>query len=171
MYIFILPWYNMKRFLTLSLIAILFSATQLLYATDFEVVPASTWNQTTLGNTVDCVAGTKPGTDWACTKIQGKTVRDRYNKVANNSSLGDQFATGIFSWNWVLEYIVYIVKFISEAGILVGAWMIIVAWYKYASAVFTGQTPSMKDVGNAIKWVLVIIFAYAIIRALTAAFL
>lgn len=169
MYIFILPWYNMKRFLSLILIAVLFVSSHLVYATDFEVVPAASQNSEQLWDTVDCVAGTK----WCSANYSGKTVRDRYNNVAKdkNTTLWDQFATGIFSWDGILEYIVYIVKFISEWGILVGALMIIRAWYKYASAVFTGATPNMKDVTNAIVWVLIVIFSYAIVRALTAAFL
>ena len=81
----------MKRFVSLYLITIFFASTQLLYATNFEIVPASTKTSEELGNTVDCVAGaTGCGKD-----IKGKTVRDRYNNVSKNekTSLGDQFAT------------------------------------------------------------------------------
>jgi VIT1/CCC1 family predicted Fe2+/Mn2+ transporter len=49
--------------------------------------------------------------------------------------------------------------------------MIIYAGYKYASAVFSGKSPSFSMVKDAIIGVLVIIFSYAIIKALSAAFL
>lgn len=139
--------------------------------TDFSIIPESKEQEP--GKAVDCVAG--KGED--CKK---GTVRDRYNAQAekydgtkdkNKRDIGACFATGIFSWNCVIDYIVYGIRFLSEVGILVGAGMIIYAGYKYATAVFSGKSPGNDMVKNAIIGVLVIIFSYAIVKILTAAFL
>lgn len=147
------------------------------YAAEFEVIPeANTNNKANLWNTVDCVAWT---TDKNCDVSGTKwSVRDRYNKVVDSSEkwgykndVGAQFATWIFSWDGVLSYFVYIVRFISQIGLVIGAGMIIYTGYKYASAVFSGKSPSMSMITIAIEGILVIVFSYAIMRALTAAFL
>lgn len=143
------------------------------YAAEFEVIPEANKDTASLGNTVDCVAGTS--NDPKCKKW---SVRDRYNKVVDSSGswgykddVGAQFATWIFSWDGVLSYFVYIVRFISQIGLVIGAGMIIYTGYKYASAVFSGKSPSMSMITTAIEGILVIVFSYAIMRALTAAFL
>lgn len=149
------------------------------YATDFEVIPeATTNNKANLWNTVDCVAGTEKDPSKCQTSWTKWSVRDRYNKVVDSSSnwgykndVGAQFATWIFSWDGVLSYFVYIVRFISQIGLVIGAGMIIYTGYKYASAVFSGKSPSMSMITTAIEGILVIVFSYAIMRALTAAFL
>lgn len=150
------------------------------YAADFEVIPeATTDNQKNLWNTVDCVAGTEKDSTKCKTSGTNWSVRDRYNKIVDTSTkqwwykddVGAQFATWIFSWDGVLSYFVYIVRFISQIGLVIGAGMIIYTGYKYASAVFSGKSPSMSMVTTAIEGILVIIFSYAIMRALTAAFL
>ncbi len=161
----------MKKGILLLLACTMSIAPLMTFATDFEVIPEA--NSKNLGGEVDCVAWT---TTTGCA-TKGKTVRDRYNnqsKIYDNARKPDlwaSFATGIFSRNSVLEYIIYIVKFISEIGLVIGAGMIIYAGYKYASAVFSGKSPSFSMVKDAIIGVLVIIFSYAIIKALSAAFL
>ncbi len=136
------------------------------YAADFEIIPATKTNN--LGQDVDCVAGSNTGVE-----CQKWTVWDRYNKKtkAYSGDLGAQFATGIFSRDGVLDYVVYIIRFISQMGLVIGAWMIIYTGYKYASAVFSGKTPSTDMIRNALGGILVVIFSYAIIRILTSAFL
>lgn len=144
------------------------------FADSLEIIPTAK-DPAELGNQVDCVG-------WDISKCKtstkpGKTVRDRYN-VQSNSYCGwnkvdlwGAFATGIMSWECIIEYIVYIIKFISQVWLLVWVVMIIYAGYKYATAVFTGKTPSSDIIKDAIIWVLVVIFAYAIIKVLTAMFL
>mgnify|MGYP003426113770 FL=1 len=51
-------------------------------------------------------------------------------------SVGDQLASGIMSRDTLLDYLVYLIRFISQIGILIGAVQIIIAGYKYAVAVF-----------------------------------
>lgn len=151
----------------LTLCSFLFSHTLIpTYAADFEVIPeAKTNNQNTLGEKVEYVGGSS-GSKW--------TVRDRYNKTATKTYSWDlwaQFATGIFSRDGVLDYVVYIVRFISQMALVIGAGMIIYTGYKYASAVFTGKSPSNDMIKDAIIGILIVIFSYAIMRAINAAFL
>jgi hypothetical protein len=82
-------------------------------------------------------------------------------------------ATGIMSWKTILDYIVYLVRFLSQIGLVIGALMIIYAGYQYATYIFTGKgtTEGKKAIQYAITGVLVIIFAYAIMRLFTALFL
>ena len=76
-------------------------------------------------------------------------------------------------WSTLLTYLAYLIRFLSEAGLFVGACFIIYAGYIYASNVFTGKDPSAGKtaITNAIIGVIVITFSYAIMKAITAAFL
>jgi hypothetical protein len=51
--------------------------------------------------------------------------------------------------------------------------MIIYAWYIYASSAFNGSDASWgkKAITNAIIWILVIVFSYAIMKLITSAFI
>ncbi|HCB52035.1 TPA: hypothetical protein DEP21_05755 [Patescibacteria group bacterium] len=82
-------------------------------------------------------------------------------------------ASGIFTWSTLLDYLVYLIRFMSQAGLFVGACFIIYAGYIYASHVFTGKSVSdgNKAITNAIVGVVIITFSYAIMKAVTAAFL
>ena len=151
------------------------------FADSLEIIPTAK-DPTNLWKEVDCVAGTTyvdaNKVIQNCPGVTSKsTVRDRYNKQWDKYCWGSKvdlwgaFATGILSWECIIEYIVYIIKFISQVWLLVWVVMIIYAGYKYATAVFTGKTPSSDIIKDAIIWVLVVIFAYAIIKVLTAMFL
>lgn len=165
-----------KLFLWLFAVCIVFSQFPHTFAADsLQVIPETKSNWQAIWQNVDCVAWNG---SWAeCTKW---SVRDRYNAQAekydgtanrNNRDIGACFASGIFSWNCVLDYLVYIIKFLSEVALLIGAIMIMWAWYKYATAVFSWKSPDMWIVKNAIIWVLIVIFSFAIIKALSSAFL
>lgn len=105
----------------------------------------------------------------------GGKVREKYNSWAQtlSNNLGDQLASGVMTRTTLLDYIVYLVKFISQIGIVIGVVMIIYAGYLYATSVFSwGNTGKWKSaIINAIVWVLVIAFSYAIMKILTSAFL
>ncbi|MDR2191129.1 MAG: hypothetical protein LBP53_08450 [Candidatus Peribacteria bacterium] len=97
---------------------------------------------------------------------------DTYRKEAEKLSLKEQMATGIMNWDTILNYLVYVVKFLSQIGLLIGALMIIYAGYLYASSVFGGKTNTGNSaIKNAIIGVLVISFSYAIMKFFTAVFL
>lgn len=67
-------------------------------------------------------------------------VTNRYREIAEMTGrkLGDQISSGIMSRDTLLQYIVYLVRFVSQVGILIGAVRIIYAGYIYATAIFNG---------------------------------
>ena len=104
----------------------------------------------------------------------GWSVWDALNKKAadyeDKGDVGAQFASGAFTRNTLLNYVVYLVRFLSQMALVVGAVMIIYAGYKYAASAF-GQKPDPALIKNAIIGVLIVIFSYALIKILTSAFL
>jgi hypothetical protein len=129
---------------------------------DFEIIPKAT-DQNAVNKAVETV-----GKDWG-------NVRDNYNQEAEkmNGNVGDQIASGIMTRDTLLDYVVYLVRFLSQIGIVIGVVMIIYAGYLYASSVFSPSNMSKgkSALTNAIIGVLVIAFSYAIMKLLTSAFL
>ncbi len=126
----------------------------------FEIVPQAD-SGGTVENAVTAV--------WS----QGGHVRDTYNTQANNmkDSVGNQLASGIMTRNTLLDYTVYLVRFLSQVGLLIGGLMIIYAGYLYATTIFGWGDASKgkKAITNAIIGILIIAFSYAIIKLLTSA--
>lgn len=105
-------------------------------------------------------------------KDDSRHVWDIYNDQASWLNTAEQIASGVMTWNTILNYGVYILKFLSQAWLLVGALMFIYTGYKYIMSVITGDgEPDKKLIQNAIYGILIIIFSYAIMRILTRAFL
>lgn len=100
-------------------------------------------------------------------------VVNEYNKQASGLSLPDQLATWIMNWDTIIYYLVYLIKFLSQLGMFIGGIMIIYAWYLYATSIFgwKWETTAKQAIKNAIIWVVVITFAYAIMKIFTAMFL
>lgn len=102
-------------------------------------------------------------------------VTNRYREISEMTgrSLGDQIASGIMSWNTLLDYVTYLIRFVSQVGILIGAIWIIIAGYKYAIAVFNGWNAedANSNIKSAIIGVVIIAMSYGIMRILTNAFL
>jgi hypothetical protein len=91
---------------------------------------------------------------------------------AGKGWLATQLATGVMTWNTIMNYVVYLVKFLSQIGLVIWAVMMIYSWYIYATWVFTGNATKWNEaIKNAIIWILVIMFSYALIRMLNAMFL
>lgn len=125
-----------------------------------------------------------PKAEWSISEINdritknedGQHVRDTYNDIASNAlawpdKVDEQIASGVMTRDTIIDYGVLLLKFLSQIGLLIGGLMIIFAGYKYIMSVFSWDAPDSWLVKNAIVWVLVIIFSYAIIRILTRAFL
>lgn len=129
---------------------------------DFEIIPKAS-----SGGWVESAVKTV-GSEWW-------DVWEHYNEQAEEmeGKVGDQLASGIMTRNTLLNYIVYLVKFLSQIGIVVGVIMIIYAGYLYASSVFnpSNMSKGKSAITNAIIGVLVIAFSYAIMKLLTSAFL
>ena len=108
---------------------------------------------------------------------QWGTVLERYSgaaaKLEEKWDLGAAFETGVFSWNIVISYLVYLLRFISQLGLLIWAVMILYAGYQYATFIFGFWDPSKAKttINRAIQWVLILVFSFAIWRGLTAMFL
>lgn len=97
-------------------------------------------------------------------------VMDSYTTTAE--SWADQPAKQIASWimtrDTILDYLQYVVRFLSELWIVVWVGFIIYAWYKYMTSIFAWMTPPTKTLKNAIIWIIIIIFSYAILKTLTS---
>jgi hypothetical protein len=72
------------------------------------------------------------------------------------------------TWNTIMDYLVFVVKFLSQLWLLVGVVFIIYAWYQYMLSVFKNSWTPSKTVKNAIIWVLIVVFSYAIMKTLTS---
>ncbi len=129
---------------------------------DFEIIPEAT-SQSQVDTSVKSV--------WA----SWGDVRKNYNEQAQkmNKNVWNQIASGIMTRDTLLDYIVYLVKFLSQIGIVIWVIMIIYAGYLFASSIFDASNMSKgkEAIKNAIIGVLVIAFSYAIMKALTSAFL
>lgn len=105
------------------------------------------------------------------------TVLEKYSgavaELEQKWDLGAAFETGVFSWNIVISYLVYLLRFISQLGLLIWAVMILYAGYQYATFIFGFWDPSKAKttINRAIQWVLILVFSFAIWRGLTAMFL
>jgi hypothetical protein len=137
---------------------------------NLHIIPESPDNHDEfVESVVEEVAGRKWERKW--------TVIDRYNEAAetidDSWDLWAAFATGIMSRNTLLSYVVYLMRFLNQLGILIWAVMILYAWYQFAWTIFNYWTPSKGKtaIKNAIIWMLVIIFSYAIWAGLEAMFL
>ena len=97
-------------------------------------------------------------------------VREKYNETANSTwfTTQKQIASWIMNRDTIMNYLVFIVKFLSQLWLLVWAWFIIYAWYKYMLSVFNWWKAGGSTLKNAIIWVVIVIFSYAIMRILTS---
>lgn len=142
------------------------------HATDtFNVIPESQQDPDKIGQDIDDVSGLGASGSKGSVRDRYNQKADEYAKSKKGPDTGSMFATGIFTRDGILDYVVYAIRFLSQIALIVGAGMIIWSGYKYASASFTGKDPGTGDIKNAVLGVLVVIFSYAIIKALSAAFL
>lgn len=130
---------------------------------NFFIIPQAEINEQNIQDDIQAV--------WS----QGWHVIDRYNQIASDPDreLWEELASGIMNWDTLLDYVVYLIRFISQLGILIWAIMIVIAGYKYAIAIFTSGEPKWANdnITNAIIGVVVIASSYAFMKILTAAFL
>lgn len=123
----------------------------------FEIMPESTNDP---GKIVETI--------W---KTGGK-VWDTYKQQTENESLtlGDQFASGVMTWDTLLDYAVYLVKFIGQLALLAGALWIIVFGYMKATEHLKMSWGGWK-LWKVVIWILVISFAYVIIKTIWSMFI
>lgn len=95
-------------------------------------------------------------------------VWETYNATASGLKTSEQIATWIMNWDTLMNYLVYIVQFTSQLWLVVWGWFIMYAWYKYMLSVFDWWKAPSSTVKNAIIWVIIVIFSYAIMKTLTS---
>jgi len=129
---------------------------------NFEIIPKATDTSKVIEAVKDV------GAQWG-------SVRDTYDEKASGmkNEIGNQLASGIMTRDTLLNYVVYLVRFLSQIGLVIGVVMIIYAGYLYASSIFnaSGMSKGKAALTNAIIGVLVVAFSYAIMKLLTSAFL
>ncbi len=96
-------------------------------------------------------------------------VMNKYREVAaKDFTIEQQLATWVMNRDTIMNYLVFVIQFLSQLWLLVWVVFIMYAWYKYMVSVFEGWKTPSSTVKNAIIWVLIIIFSYAIMRILTS---
>ena len=95
-------------------------------------------------------------------------VWDNYNDAAQRMPTDAQISSWIMNRDTIMNYLVYIVQFLSQLWITVGAVFIIYAWYSYLTSVFNWWRTKKEVLVNAIEWVIIVIFSYAIMKILTS---
>jgi hypothetical protein len=83
-------------------------------------------------------------------------------------TLWDQFASGIMTWNTILDYAVYLVKFIGQLALL--AWALWIIYYGYVKATEHLKGSWWWKLGKVILGILVISFAYVIVKMIWSMF-
>ncbi len=159
----------MKKLIIIIILWILLTL-NLSFAADnpgFEVIPESEQSSSSIGDTVksiwvwgEVIDNYKNKAYW--TKIEWSNVR-----AWSDMSLWDQFASGVMTWDTILDYAVYLVKFIWQLALLVWALMIIYLWYKKA----TEHIKFNGTIGKVVIWILVISFAYVIVKIIWSMFI
>ena len=95
-------------------------------------------------------------------------VWDHYNDEADQLKTSQQVASWIMNWDTIMNYLVFIVQFLSQLGLVVWAVFIMIAWYKYAVSLFQWWKVPSSTVKNAIIGIFIVIFSYAIMKILTS---
>lgn len=102
---------------------------------------------------------------WQTWKQVWKTYRQTADSWLTTS---EQLATWIMNRNTIMDYLVFVVQFISQLWITVWVVFIMYAWYQYMISVFNDSKPWTSMLKNAIIGVIIVIFSYAILKTLTS---
>lgn len=101
--------------------------------------------------------------------VPWQVIQEQKNLIKNWISMSDQFASWIFGWDTILDYCVYLIQFLWEVALLVWAVAIIYLWYKRITKNLFWEAP--KGLTMVVIWLLVVIFAYVIVKLIWAAFI
>lgn len=134
----------------------------------FEVIPEAEQSSSNIWATVKSVGEWwKVWDNYKDKAYWVETTWDYRSRPWWDLSLWDQFASGIMTWDTILDYAVYLVKFIGQLALLAWAIMIIYLGYKEA----TKHIKFEGKLGNVVKWILVISFAYVIVKIIWSMFI
>ena len=95
-------------------------------------------------------------------------VNEKYYQASLDLSTSQQVAWWIMNRDTIMNYLVFIVQFLSQLWLVVWGLFIMYAWYKYVWSVFNWWKVPSETVKNAIVWILIVIFSYAIMKILTS---
>lgn len=108
----------------------------------------------------------------AITKVWFKwwMVQETYREIAAHPGFttSEQLASWIMNRDTIVNYLIFFVQFLSQIWLVVWTVFIMYAGYKYMFSAFGKGGVSSKIIINAIIWVLIVIFSYAIMRILTS---
>lgn len=94
--------------------------------------------------------------------------RKNYLLAAGNLSFFERLASWILIRDDIPNVLVLVVQFLSQLGLVVWVIFIMYAWYKYMLSVFNWWKAPNSTIKNAIIWVIIVIFSYAILKTLTS---
>lgn len=92
--------------------------------------------------------------------------RDNYHKAHEDLNFWERLASWILEIDDIMNYMVYVVWFLSQLWMLIWVIFIMYAWYKYMVSIFNWWKAGGSTLKNAVIWVIIIIFSYAIMRIL-----
>lgn len=135
---------------------------------DFSIIPESQQSSQNIWNIVNQV--------W----VSWWNVMENYKNQAywarnadgtrswTNLTLWDQLASWIMTRDTLLDYVTYIVRFLLQLWLLIWAGVMIYIWYKKIT-----QFRDFKwgDIKYVIMWIVVLTFAYVIIKMLVSMFI
>ena len=91
-----------------------------------------------------------------------------YHKAHGDLSFRERIFWWILEIDDVMNYMVFVVRFLGQLWILIWMFFIMFAWYKYMLSVFNWWKTPASTLKNAIIWVIIVIFSYAIMKILTS---
>lgn len=94
--------------------------------------------------------------------------RKNYLLAAGNLSFFERLASWILIRDDIPNVLVLVVQFLSQLGLVVWVIFIMYAWYKYMLSVFNWWKAPNSTIKNAVIWVIIVIFSYAILKTLTS---
>lgn len=95
-------------------------------------------------------------------------VNRKYYQASLELTTSQQVAWWIMNWDTIMNYLVFIVQFLSQLWLVVWGLFIMYAGYKYVTSVFNWWKVPNETVKNAIIWIIIVIFSYAIMKILTS---
>ena len=151
---------NLKKFVLLPI----FLCSIIIFPSNTHIHAAGGWDDFSIIKKAENAGDlkTKTETIW---KTPWK-VMENYKEIANWMSAEDQLASWIMNRNTIYNYLIYFVQYLSQLWLIVWVLFIIYAWYKYMTSVFTWKSAPTDVLSNAIIWVLIVIFSYAITKLL-----
>jgi len=95
-------------------------------------------------------------------------VWHHFNDATKELSFAERLYIWAITYDDIITILLYFVKFLSQLWIAVWVIFIMYAWYKYMLSIFNWEKVPTKAIKNAIIWVIIVIFSYAILKTLTS---